>query len=183
MTINPTDIKKTEITNDTQKEKALQIRIDRLRTIVEAVQNKDRSADYETTDLRELVHQDMLNDMLYELTERQLTINKEKSEKSVKLKTNEQVSNWVNRLFPIDQPAEMNTITAKLLYYKQYKGNEASFLGFQKFLDRSAHRTMEDLTEDYFSLVWKEEKEQLYDLIAADDPFDYSTPLSGLSNA
>tara|TARA_Y100000310_G_scaffold69774_1_gene65337 strand:+ start:1087 stop:1509 length:423 start_codon:yes stop_codon:yes gene_type:complete len=121
------------------------------------------SGEFECEDIRELIHGDLFEEMLSELIERQVNINKKKALAIIERKTMEQSQGYLERLFSTEDNDEFMTASGLLMLYLQEKGPKASFNGFQKFLSCNKDKPITQLTERYFVSIFKDEKEALWD--------------------
>lgn len=116
-------------------------------------------------DLRELIHDQLVEDMIEELVEKQLQLNKKKSIPQIEKKTFSQSQGYLLRLFGTANDEEFLLCSGMLLLYLQERKDSATFNGFEKFYRANKSKPMKDLTERYFDAVLETEKEALFALI------------------
>ena len=123
------------------------------------------SGEFQCEDIRELIHGELFEDMIEELVERQVNINKKKALLEIERKTMQQSQGYLQRLFGDANNEEFIKASSTLMVYLQEKGHRASFNGFQKFWKANKSKPIKELTNRYFESVFKAEKEAIWDFL------------------
>jgi rubrerythrin len=127
--------------------------------------NLKASGEFQCEDIRELIHGDVFEEMIEELVERQVNINKKKALVEIERKTMLQSQGYLERLFSAANNEDFIKTSGALMLYLQEKGDRASFNGFQKFWAANKSKPISELTDRYFDSIFRAEKDALWDFL------------------